>query len=58
LAGPSLKVSHLLPKRVGVGGLINIPDLVLDGAKECFEAVLTALTNFEKSVQETFDDHN
>lgn len=58
LFGPSEKGSDLLAEISGCLGMIDIPDLLLDGWKEGLEPFLAAITDPDEGVQEAFDDHD
>ena len=58
LSGPSEKVSDLLAEVSGCFGMIDIPDLLLDGWKEGLQPFFAAVTDLDESVQETLDDHD
>ena len=56
LASPGQKGSGLLTECLRVSGLVDVPDLLLDLRPDGLPAFFAAVPNFEKGVQETFDD--
>ena len=55
LVGPLLEISHQAEELLGVGCVINIPDLLLNVGVEFLEAPLGAVSNLEKGVQKTLN---
>ena len=54
---PGLEFSHLFHKAQRVRGMVNLPDPGLD-LKEILLPALAARADFDKSVEETADNHN
>ena len=56
LSGPSEKVSDLLAEVGRCRGMIDVPDLLLDGWIESFQSFLAASTDLDEGVQEALDN--
>ena len=56
LSGPSEKVSDLSTEVGRCRGMVDVPDLLLDGWIECFQSFFAASRDLDEGVQEALDN--